>query len=58
MAYTPLIMAVQIQNIDILEILVSAGADVNAKNDAVSTPLDLANEHGKTATAVFLSSVR
>ena len=42
------------KTLEIVELLISKGADVNAKTDVGRTPLDLAIQQGKTETADLL----
>ena len=39
---------------EMAELLIAAGADMNAKDDDGETPLDLANSYDKTETANLL----
>jgi len=52
--FTPLHLCVYVDNLEIGEALVAAGANVNARNRMELSPLDLAILFGKTETVTFL----
>jgi ankyrin repeat protein len=52
--WTPLYWAIKYGRIEIVQMLIDAGADVNAKDDSDSTPLYVAAEFGKTEIARML----
>jgi len=54
---TPFHFAAQYNSVDVLQYLVSIGADVNAKDNDGETPLDHAKEDGSTLVFEYLSSV-